>query len=341
MFSHALRSMRRTTMPIAVTGLLLTACAPAGTGDDQGSSAPSTAASAEASTRAFVDITGESIEVPAEPQRIVAIHDVNAGEQILSLGFELVGIATRDGEFDGEVAAVYELDGVEPVGDVYTPNVEAILALDPDLIVGEGYDGAGQDQFMEEGLQDQLEAIAPVVYIDTFRPVDDVMTEFAELLGPAAEDEVARQRDEYQAALAEVSDELGDPTGLTVAVVGMRADDVVEAYGPETQVPSVILTQLGIEQPDIVAEAEEAGGYLSISLERIPDLSADLILLDTGVEEFGGDYTGNALWRALPAVQAGQVYRWGAEWYGTTYHRFAIALSEMGPELTGADRDVE
>jgi len=340
MFSHALHSMRRTAVPIAITGLLLTACAPGDTGDDQGGSVPSTAASAEASTRTFVDITGESIEVPADPQRIVAIHDVNAGEQILSLGFELVGMATRDGEFDGEVAAVYELDGVEPVGDVYTPNVEAILALDPDLIVGEGYNGAGQDQFMEEGLQDQLEAIAPVVYIDTFRPVDDVMTEFAGLLGPSAEDEVARQRDEYQAAIAEVSDELGDPNGLTAAVVGMRADDVVEAYGPETQVPSVILTQLGIEQPDIVAEAEEAGGYLSISLERIPELSADVILLDTGVGEFGGDYTGNALWQALPAVQAGQVYRWGAEWYGTTFHRFALALSEMGLALTAADRDV-
>lgn len=120
----------------------------------------------------------------------------------------------------------------------------------------------------------------------------------------------------------------------------MRADDIVEAYGPETLVPSVILTQLGVEQPAITAEAAEAGGYLSISLERVPELSADYILLDTGVGEFGGDYTGNALWQALPAVQADQVYRWGPEWYGATYHRYLNAVETIGSVLADADRDL-
>ena len=339
MHSHTPALVRRASMPIALAALLLVACA--GQGEDPTTSAePSAAASVTSATRTFVDVTGESIEVPAEPQRIVAIHDINAGEQILSLGFELVGMPTRDGEFDAEVAKVYDLEGVEPVGQVYEPNVEAILALEPDLIVGEGYDGAGQDQFMAEGVKDQLEEIAPVVSIDTFRPVDEVMTDFAELLGPAAEVEVTRQRDAYEADLADLRDQLGDTSDLTVAVVGMRADDVVEAYGPETLVPSVILTQLGIQQPEVVAEAEEAGGFLSLSLERIPELSADLILLDTGVGEFAGDYTGNALWEALPAAEAGQVHRWGADWYGTTFQRFAHALSGMGPALVSADRDV-
>jgi iron complex transport system substrate-binding protein len=329
------------TVPALALGLVLAACGTTGASPSAGGTTAGQSMAPEVpETRMVTDIYGEPIEVPGDPQRIVAIHDVNGGEQILSLGYEVVGFPTRDGEFDSELTSVYDLEGVREVGDVYAPNIEAILALEPDLIVGEGYDGQGQDQFMDDGIHEQLESIAPVVYIDAFRPVDEIMADFAELLGPRAQAEYERQRDAYDTELAAVQAELGDTEGLSVAVVGMRADDVVEAYGPETLVPSVIISSLGIEQPPITEDAEEEGGYLSLSLERIPDVSADVILLDKGVGQYGGDYTDNALWRALPAVQAGQVHEWGAEWYGATYHRYSLALAEIGPVVIAADRDV-
>jgi iron complex transport system substrate-binding protein len=289
-------------------------------------------------------VSGEAIEVPADPQRIVAIHDSNGGEQVLSLGVELVGFPTRGGSFDPQIARVYDLDGVVEVGEVYQPNVEAIAALRPDLIVGEGSDGAGMDQFMGDGVQERLEAIAPVVYIDTFRSVEEVMADYGELLGPEAEVEVERQAADFAESVEEVRAALGDTGGLTASVVQMKAGDQLDVYGAEDLVPSAVLTMLDVAQPPVSAEADAAGGYLSISLERTREIDADLILFERGDDaadgEFGADHTGNTLWRRLAAVRAGQVYEWDSSWFGTTFHRYDLVLDALGPELVAADRSV-
>ncbi|MGQ0615967.1 MAG: ABC transporter substrate-binding protein [Acidimicrobiia bacterium] len=321
-----------------LSGLLVAVLLAAGCGDDDGDAASASAPS-DGGTRSFVDVYGEEIEVPGDAQRIVAIHDSNGGEQLLSLGAELIGFPSRGGEFVEEITDVYDLDGVADVGEVYEPNIEAIAALEPDLIVGEGYDGAGMDQFMDAGVHERLLELAPVVYIDTFRPVDEVIADFAELVGPDAEAEYEEQRTAYDDDLDAVREELGDPAGLSVSIVQF-APDQLTVHGDQTLVPSVILDSLGIERPAITEEADAEGGFLSLSLERIPEVDADLILLDMGVGEFGGDHTDNPLWQALAAVQADQVHPYDSSWYGTTYHRFQLVLDELGPVLVGADRDV-
>lgn len=68
-------------------------------------------------------------------------------------------------------------------------------------------------------------------------------------------------------------------------------------------------------------------GHLVLRRERRPNVSFH-------------DYTGNALWQALPAVRADQVYRWGPEWYGATYHRYLDAVETIGSVLADADRDL-
>lgn len=53
--------------------------------------------------------------VPAELERIVAIHDGNGGIQLLELGYELVGFLTRGGEFGLEgPQGPFDLGGAEP-----------------------------------------------------------------------------------------------------------------------------------------------------------------------------------------------------------------------------------
>jgi iron complex transport system substrate-binding protein len=334
------------TLPRTLSALLALALVLAGCGDDDtarpsASGSGSRAAEAsDAGTRTFVDVYGTEIAVPDHPKRIVAIHDSNGGEQLLSLGVELIGFPTRDGSFAEEITDVYDLEGVREAGDVYKPNIEAIAALDPDLIVGEGYNGKGMDQFMDGGVHERLVELAPVVYIDTFRPVDEVMADFAELIGPDAEAEYDEQRAAYEKDLGSLRENLGDAAALRVSIVQMNSGDEITVFGDKTLVPSTILDSLGIARPPITEEADAEGGFLSMSLERIPEVDADLILLDMGVGEFAGDYTGNPLWQGLSAVKAGQVHVYGPEWYGTTYHRFQLVLDELGPVLVDADRSV-
>lgn len=193
---------RREFIAMLGAAALLVACGDDGDGDTSGQD--------DGATRAFVDVTGRSVEVPDRPRRIVAIHDINAGAQLLSLGAPVIGIATRDDGHRSDVTKYFDLDDIAEVGVTYAPNLEAIAALEPDLIVGEGFSGAGMDQFMDAGVQDRLTAIAPVVYIDTFRTVEEVMADFAELVGASATESVDDQQAEFESVLADLQDVLGD-----------------------------------------------------------------------------------------------------------------------------------
>lgn len=243
---------------LAATGLLAACGGDGDTGDGEGD--------ASSATRAFVDVAGRSIEVPDRPQRIVAIHDINGGAQLLSLGAPVVGIATRDEGPREDVTRYFDLEGIAEVGITYAPNIEAIAALEPDLIVGEGFDGAGMDQFMEAGIQERLEALAPVVYVDTFRPVEEVMADFTELVGDVATESVVDQEAEFLVALEEVRDLLGDEWG-EVDAANVASGQPPNVNGPTTLVRGDVLTRLGVRWIPLVEEAgnDENAGFLDLS----------------------------------------------------------------------------
>lgn len=314
--------------------LALAAC-----GDESAAPEPSAAPA----TRTFRDITGAEIQVPDAPQRIVAIHDGNGGLQVLELGLPLVGMATRGGGFDPGGPVEYDLSDVEPVGEYYTPDIEAITALRPDLIVGEGFKGAGMDAvFDDPSVQEKLERLAPVVYIDAFRPVEEVMADFAELLGEAAQERFAELREAYEVKLAELRAEL-DPVAdrLSAAFVVMRADSMLGLRGRAATPLTVTLTALGIEQPP-VTEAEGPDGFPKLSLELTSQVDADVIFYQGPGDdpEFFADYTDNPLWQQLDAVQADQVLAVDARMDPQTYATYSFVLDEIRQPLVAADPDV-
>lgn len=292
-------------------------------------------------TRLFTDVRGEPIEVPAEPQRIVAIHDSNGGVQVLELGGELLGFPTRGGQISPEIADRHDLAAVTLVGDTYEPDVEVIAGLEPDLIVGEGYAGDGMNAFMGEGIEDALQQIAPTVYIDVFRPVEEVMADFAELLGGDAVQRYGQLRTEYADSLDGYHDQLTGSDGLSAVCVQHKADSAIDLWGANALPVTATLTRLGVRQPPITeaADTEENGGYLGgVSLEQIPELSADVIFVERAQgTEHSDDYSDNPLWQGLPAVQAEQVVNTDATWYGTTFGVYQDVLDIVGPALVDAD----
>ena len=83
--------------------------------------------------------------------------------------------------------------------------------MKPDLIVHEGFDGATT---LQPATLTALQKIAPVVSIDAFRPIDEVMADYAALLGGGA----IASLDQLQ---AELDDEIG-PCAPCSAIVGAR-----------------------------------------------------------------------------------------------------------------------
>jgi iron complex transport system substrate-binding protein len=291
---------------------------------------------AQGGTRTFVDVTGEAVEVPVPPARIVAIHDINAGAQVLSLGGPLVGITSRDEGPRDDITRYFDLSDITDVGATYAPNLEAIAALNPDLIVGEGF--AGAVVVGDETELARLRQIAPVVGIDTFRPVEVVMAEYAELLGDAATVDMDGQRQEFEALL----DALGGLHGgawedVTASLVDLHPDGGMQAWGPTALVPTDILTRIGVSWVPIMEEAgkPENGGYIgNISVERLPEFEADLVLVKTA---FTPEIVDDPLFRALTAVRAGQVVELGEEDAGTHYPNYIFVAEVLLDQLRGME----
>ena len=142
--------MRRlaAALTAAVTlGVGLTAC---------GESDP-VAGTATGATREITHAMGTT-RVPTEPKRVIVL-DTDKIDTALSLGVTPVGAATA-----GEAKSwptyfgAEKLAGITEVGVLTEPDLEAITALKPDLILG--------SRFRQEKFYDELTAIAPTVFTE-------------------------------------------------------------------------------------------------------------------------------------------------------------------------------
>jgi iron complex transport system substrate-binding protein len=98
-------------------------------------------------------LSGET-QVPLDPERVVSLRP-HLTDTLLALGVTPAGAAAWNNEHPEYLAEA--LEGVALVGSPDTPNLEAILALEPDLIVTPPY---------EPDLYPQLSRIAPTALLD-------------------------------------------------------------------------------------------------------------------------------------------------------------------------------
>lgn len=290
--------MRPSRTSIALVGLALaaTACASGATSSDPptGSGDAVAATQAEeqttAGTRTVTHDQGET-EVPAEAQRVVVLDSPHL-DAALSLGVEPVGAVSV---FADEGLPAYlgdRTEGIEVVGTIEEPDLEAIAALEPDLILSA--------TVRHEGIYDELSQIAPTVFTASSGTNWQQGFELvAEALGKQQEGRQAL--DDYQAEVEQLGQDLG-ARGTTAAIVRFLPGET-RIYGPETFSGSV-LDEVGFDLPDLEYD-EYSMAY--ISAEQVELLEeADAIFTTTygdPQETTRSDVTG--LWGNLPAVQAG------------------------------------
>lgn len=127
--------MKRVIIFLTILALLIAGCAPAQTATSEVQTTESTTSSEgeQSNSLTVTDITGSQLSLTQKPERVIALYGSFA-DLWYQAGGELVGIC--DGNRLPEQAA-----DVARVGKMSTPNVEAILALAPDLvIIREGYE---------------------------------------------------------------------------------------------------------------------------------------------------------------------------------------------------------
>lgn len=242
--------------PTVSAALLLAGCA---------APAPSTeAANADTATTREVQHARGITEVPVEPQRVVTLEPLEL-DTAAAVGVVPVGAAVASNVVG--VPAYLGLDGVQAVGSVPEPDLQAIAALEPDLILG--------TEARHSALYEQLLSIAPTVFIATQA---DPWRDNAALIGEALgrEDETVALLEKVDARCGELADTYG-VDGETVQLIRPRDETTLSLYGPVSFAGS-LLECVGFTIPD---QDWADGLQADISPENILSARADHVFVTT------------------------------------------------------------
>ncbi|MBB6453478.1 iron complex transport system substrate-binding protein [Salirhabdus euzebyi] len=238
--------------------------------------------------------------VPENPERIVVLTN-HGTEALLSLGVKPVGAVqswTGDPWYE-HIAS--EMEGVEVVGLESDINLEAIAALEPDLILG--------NKMRQEEHYQALSDIAPTVFEETLRGDWKVNYELiAEAVNKAEKGQEVL--DTYNDRVATLAENLGDKINTEVSMVRFMPDDV-RIYHKDS-FSGIILSEIGLKRP----EAQDVDDFAAkgVTKERINEMDGDVIFYFTYENEKGegqqaeDQWINDPLWNNLEAVKAGKAY---------------------------------
>ncbi|AFZ01571.1 iron-siderophore ABC transporter substrate-binding protein [Calothrix sp. PCC 6303] len=276
-----------TNLPIVaiILSLILISCRTNISNDSVSSSSDLTS-----QTRVIKHALGET-KVPLHPQRVVVIGGL---DNVLALGVKPIGSTTMEGNnFPNYLK--YKTVGIKKIGMNGQPNLEQILYLKPDLILGIYWDAE---------LYKQLSYIAPTVLVDGDIDWKRWLTQFAEALGQTQKAETLLR--EYEQRIENLRTKIDEKFFQDkVSVVSFWAN-YTRLYMNYSFCGS-ILKEIGLSRPSY---QDKDKINENISLELIPQLDGDIIFLI-----LGGDnplklkqFTHHPLWSRLQAVKESRVY---------------------------------
>ncbi|GEL98872.1 ABC transporter substrate-binding protein [Cellulomonas terrae] len=300
--------MRKTALPALLAGaaLLLTAC---GTTEDA-ADAPTSSSSAAAGGTITIEDDRGTVELDGPATDVVSL-EWGLTENLLTLGVTPVGAADVVGYNTWDT--IVPLDESTPdVGMRGEPSLDAIAALDPDLVV--------TTTDLPAEVIEQIEAEYPVIALrgsDASDPLGK-MRRTLEILG-----EATGTSDAAEAALADFDATVEDATarldeaGLAGASFtmadGWLADGAVSIriYTPGSYL-GALAAEIGLENA-WTGEGDPDYGLAQTDVEGLTELG-DTHFLYVGNDADGGDafqdgLAGNAIWEQLPFVVAGNTTR--------------------------------
>ncbi|AXI00591.1 ABC transporter substrate-binding protein [Sporosarcina sp. PTS2304] len=278
---------------LILPALLLFVFALAACGNKQEETTKTDTPSKEEGTSGTITYESEDgpVEVPANPQRVVVLSSY-AGT-VHKFGVPLVGAESWSKDnpsFDSF------LKDVEEVSD---ENIEKIIELEPDLIIG-----LSTIKNIEK-----LKEIAPTVTY-TYGKVDYLtqQIEIGKLLNKEqeAKDWVEQFKKRAQQAGEEIKAKIGEET--TVSVIE-EFDKQIYVFGDNWGRGTEILYQeMKLAMPDKVKEMTSKDGYYALSAEVLPEFAGDYVILsknDAGDNSFLETET----YKNIPAVKNDQVFQ--------------------------------
>jgi len=296
--------LRAATAAAALT-LTLTAC-----GSSEEPARTTGAPTTSSGPVTVTDARGQDVVLDAPATEVVGL-EWGAVENLVSLGVMPVGVADVTG-YTNWVHAAPLAKGVADVGTRGEPSVDALVALDPDLVV------ATTD--LPANVIAQIEKAVPVLVVrgaDASRPVEQMRTNLRLVAQAVGRVDTADQLlQEFDSALAAGKQKIAAAGGagraFTMADAWQQGSNVsIRMFTPGSLVGAVA-GELGLKNA-WTAKGDSDYGLAQTDVEGLAELG-DLEFIYYANARDGGDafakgLKGNAIWQALPFVKAGNVHR--------------------------------
>lgn len=261
-----------------------------GVGSNGKEAAPEQEVKAVPSERVITHGMGETSLV-GDPQK-VAVLVGGWEDHMISLGIQ--PYAVQDPHPEPTIAELTK-DSIK-LGKVWEPNLETILAAEPDLIISvSGVHGK---------IYGDLTQIAPTILISPEQQQKgwrENLLFIGDIFGKRdlAQQKVADYDKQITDARAELKERIGDKTVLFMRLLPKE----IRIYGSTSPQGEILYKDLGLKASAVLPEKNEA-----ISLEKLPEINPDYIyLLDNGdgrIEEFKA----HPIWKNIDAVKNNHVY---------------------------------
>ncbi|MED3622581.1 iron-hydroxamate ABC transporter substrate-binding protein [Neobacillus thermocopriae] len=235
------------------------------------------------------------VEVPANPKRVVLLSGYTGN--VLQLGVNVVGVdvwSKNNPTFKDEL---------KDVAEVSDENIEKIIELEPDLIIG----------LSNIKNIDKLKKIAPTVTY-TWGKLD-YLTQHIEIGKLLNKEKEARAwvedfKKRAEAAGEEIRAKIGEDATVTV----------IESYGKDLYVfgdnwargTEILYQSMKLKMPEKVKEMALKDGYYALSAEVLPEYVGDYLIISK-YQDADVSFQETETYKNIPAVKNGHVFEMRGE----------------------------
>lgn len=293
-----------------VAVFILTACGQTTKTDATTTTASTTQAAFEEKSEVTLANGKEDVTVKTNPKKIV-VFDLGVADTIRELGFvdHIVGMPLK-------TLTAYLKDlpsSIQTTGSMVEPDIEAIAALEPDLIIASG---------RTSKYLDQLKEIAPTVIFsvdqkDYWNSVSKNIRLVASLFGKEAEAKAEEEIKSLEASIKKIADtnEKSNDKALTL----MLNEGKMSAFGADSRF-AFLYQSLKFKATD--AKIEDSKHGQEMSFETIKEINPDTIIMLNRTLAIGGDNSNadtvlnNALFKDTNAMKNNRVIQLTSDlWY--------------------------
>jgi iron complex transport system substrate-binding protein len=251
-------------------------------------------------------------------QRVVAL-EYSFLDTLEALGVNASGAATgtQGGDRGTPPYLRSRTRDVPSIGSRAQPNLEAILASRPDVILA--------DAFVHRDLYPQLSAVAPTVALQSRRgSYDDLMQQVLDIGRLVGRETAAKNIYDEQSRLLAKARAFARPKAPSV-VMAVSTEQTLTLHSTESFVGSLV-EKLGRKN---AVKPQSGQTQYDVSLEGLVALNPATLVLFTGEGEKAvvREWAKSPLWQKLSAVQRGRVYEFDRDLW--TRSRGPLALKLM------------